>query len=142
MRGFTTIELIVVMLVMALLSALAIPRLTDRSVLQERAARDQIRALLNHSRKVAVTQQRDVCLLTTPTQARAVYTAAGACAPASPLAAPGGGAYVIDMPVGVVLGGAALVRFNARGQPVPAANQVLLVGVLPLTVNRETGLTT
>jgi MSHA pilin protein MshC len=140
MRGFTMIELIVVMLVAALLSAIAAPRLTQRSALQERAARDQLRALLNHGRKVAMTQQRDVCLLTTPNQARAVYVAAGACAPALPLAAPGGGAYVIDMPAGVVLGGAALVRFNARGQPVPAANQVLLVGVLTLTVNRETGL--
>ena len=141
MRGFTTIELVVVMLVMGLLAALAMPRLTDRSALQERGVQDQLRGMLMHSRRVAVTQSRDVCVLLTPTRARAVYTAANACAPALALADPGGAAaYVIDLPPGLALGGAALVRFNARGQPLPAVNQTITVGTLSLTVNRETGL--
>jgi MSHA pilin protein MshC len=140
MRGFTVVELIVVMAVMSLLAALAVPRLTDRTALQERGARDQLRALLNYSRQLAMTQQRDVCVLTTPTQARAVFTAGGVCAPAQPVPDPaGGGAYTIAMPAGVNLSGAALLRFNARGQPVPASDQTLFVGVLALTVYRETG---
>jgi prepilin-type N-terminal cleavage/methylation domain-containing protein len=130
MRGFTTIELIVVMTVLAILSALAMPRLTDRSALQERGARDQLRGLIAHSRKVAMTQQRDVCVLATPSVARAVYAPAGACNAAQPLADPGGeGALRLDMPAGVALGGAT-----------PAADRTLLVGNLAVTVYRETGL--
>jgi MSHA pilin protein MshC len=141
MRGFTTIELIVVMVVMAVLAALAIPRLTDRSALQERGARDQLRGMLHHARKLAMTQQRDVCVLATPTRASAVYFAGGACSPALPVADPGGNAaFQIDMPAGVALAGAAQVRFNARGQLVPATNLTLNVGATALTISRETGL--
>ena len=141
MRGFTTIELIVVMVVMSILAALAVPRLTAPSALQERGARDQLRGMLHHSRKLAMTQQREVCVLATPTRASAVYVAAGACAIGLPVTDPGGsGAYRIDMPAGIALGGAALVRFNARGQLVPAADQTFTVGTFALTVSRETGL--
>jgi prepilin-type N-terminal cleavage/methylation domain-containing protein len=138
MRGFTTIELIVVMTVMAVL---AVPRLTDRGALQERGARDQLRALLAYSRKMAITQQRDVCVLAAAGAVRAVYAPGGACAPGQPLADPaGGGALRLDLPPGVTLGGAPLVRFSARGQPVPAADRTLFVGGMALTVYRETGL--
>src|SRR5881394_4211435 len=121
MRGFTIVELVIVLVVSALLATLAVPRLTDRTALQERGARDQLRTMLAHSRRIAMTQQREVCVLTTPAQARAVYANAGGCLPASPLRDPAGSAaYQIDMPAGIVLGGAALLHFNTRGQPVPA----------------------
>ena len=141
MRGFTTIELIVVMVVMAVLATLGIPRLLERNSLVERAARDQLRGMLHHSRKIAMTQQREVCVTTTAAQAQAVYVSAGACNPALPVADPARtGPYVIAMPNGVALSGAAQVHFNSRGQLVPAADQTLNVGTFVLTVSRETGL--
>jgi MSHA pilin protein MshC len=141
MRGFTVIELLVVMALSAVLAALAIPRLTDRTALQERGARDQLRTMIAHSRRIAMTQQREVCVLVNPAQVRAVYFTAGACQPATPLRDPaGGGAYQLVMPPGTVLGGAALLRFNSRGQPVPALDQTITVGTLPVVVFRETGL--
>lgn len=141
MRGFTIIELLIVLVVTALLAAIAAPRLTDRTALQERGARDQLRTMIGHARRVAMTQQREVCVLTTPAQARAVYANAGACLPAAPLRDPAGNAaYTLDMPPGTALGGAALLRFNSRGQPVPALDRTLTVGTLSLTVYRETGL--
>lgn len=141
MRGFTTIELIVVLVLTAIMAAVAMPRLTERTTLQQRGARDHVRSMLMYSRQVAMTQQREVCVLATPTQARAVYVSGGACSGALPLADPARtGPYQIDMPNGVALSGAALVRFNARGQLVPATDRTLQVGTLPITVSRETGL--
>jgi MSHA pilin protein MshC len=140
MRGFTVIELLVVLALSAVLATLALPRLTDRSALQERGARDQLRTMVAHSRRIAMTQQREVCVLLTPAQARAVYANAGGCVPAQPLRDPaGGGAYTIDMPPGTALGGTALLRFNSRGQPVPALDQTITVGTLAIVVYRETG---
>lgn len=135
------IELIIVMLVAAVLSAIAMPRLTDRRALQERGAIDQLRAMLIHTRRLAITQGRDVCVLSNPAVARAVYVTAGACALANPVADPGDGSpYVLNAPPNVAIGGGALIRFNPRGQLVPAVNQVMNVGTLTLTVQGETGI--
>lgn len=140
-RGFTTVELVIVLVLTALLAALAVPRLTDRRALQERAARDQLRAMIVHARRLAMTQQRETCVLGTPAQARAVYADATGCRVSAPLRDPAGNAdYRIDMPPGIALGGAALLRFNSRGQPVPAIDQTITVGSLSLRIYRETGL--
>lgn len=139
--GFTMIELVVVMILMGLLAALAVPRLSDRTALQERGVQDQLRALLRSARQVAVTQEREVCVLLAATNVRAVYVTGGNCAPASPVAGHGGEAVLaLQLPPQLALGGANQVRFNARGQPVPAADRVITVGTLNLTVSRETGL--
>lgn len=140
-RGFTTVELVVVMMLMGLLAAVAMPRMTQRTVLQERGVQDQLRGMLRSSRQLAVTQGRDVCVLITPNRASAVYTVAGACSTAATVTGLGGEpSLAIDLPPGLALGGASLVRFNARGQLVPAADQVISVGSLSLRVSRETGL--
>lgn len=140
MRGFTMVELIVVMMVLAVLSALAIPRLISTSTLEERGAQAQLRGLLVHARQLAVAQQRDVCVLINPGQASAVYTVGGACSANASVLAPGGtGPYVVTAPNGVSFGGAALLRFNPSGQPVPAVSQTVTMGSLSLTVEQETG---
>jgi MSHA pilin protein MshC len=138
------VEMIVVMLVLGVLSAVALPRMTDRSALQERGAQEQLRGMLAYSRKLAVTQQRDVCVLLTPTRARAVYATGSpsACLPGIPVAAPGETSpYLVDAPLNVNFGGATQVQFNARGQPAATTNQTITVGTLSLTVQRETGFT-
>ena len=141
MRGYTMIELIVVMLLITILAALAMPRLHDRTALHERGFRDQLKAMLDHARKLATVQQRDVCVLIDATQARAVYTTGGACSAVVPVAEPSGQApFVLPVPAGVVPGGAALLRFNSRGQPVPNANQNISLGSLALSISRETGI--
>ena len=139
--GITMIEVIVVLTLMGTLAAIAMPRMMNRTALQERGLQDELRSLLRHSRKVAVSQQREVCVLLTPAQASAVYANGLGCNGAAPVTTPGNtDPYVIRVPTGVVLGGAALVRFNAAGQPVPNVNHAINVGAMTLTVSRETGI--
>lgn len=134
------VELVVVMVVMGVLSAVAAPALMQRSALTERAVTDRLKSLLRQSRGLAIAQQRALCVLVAPPQARVVYAPAGACNPALPVADPlGAGALVVDLPPGVVLGGALQVRFNSRGQPVPAASVSFSVGAQTLMVHLETG---
>ena len=135
------IELVVVILLMGVMATIAIPRMTSPTALRERGVQDQLRAMLRHSRKLAVSQQRDVCVLLQPAQLRVVYTNAVGCNAAAPVAEPGSTApFVAPVPAGVVLGGVAAVRFNRNGQPVPNADQVVNVGAQAFTVSRETGL--
>lgn len=141
LHGFTMVEMVMVLVVMGVLAAVALPRLTDRRALQERGFLDQVRALLQHSRKIATVQRREVCVLLAPTAVSAVYANGAACDAAAPLPAPGSNEpFTIAVPNGVVLGGTALVRFTVAGQPSPNADQVISVGGNAFTVSRETGI--
>jgi MSHA pilin protein MshC len=139
-RGFTVVEMTVVLVVMGILAAMALPRLTERRSLHERAFRDALQALLRDARRTAFTQQRDVCVqLTgaTPQWAEARY--GSACNGAAVEDPATGQPARIELPQGVVWSGVTQVRFNPNGQPVPNANQTLTVGTRTLVVARETG---
>lgn len=138
--GFSMVELVVVMLLMATLAALALPRLTQRSVLEERGARDQMRSLIEHARQTARVQNREVCVLLAATEARVVYGTAGGCNAAAPVASPElNGPQLLQMPQGVALAGPAALRFDARGRPVANVDQNISVGTFNLRVTRVTG---
>ena len=140
-RGFTMIELIVVICVMGIMATLAMTRSTDRTALHEKGFRDQLASMLRHARKLAMSQQRDVCVLLGSPLVRGVYANGAGCNPATPIAEPGdASAFVLTVPPGVVLAGPASVRFNPAGQPVPNLNQVINVGTQVFTISRETGI--
>jgi len=138
--GYTMVELVVVLVIASVLAAVAIPRLTDRTALQERGARDQLRGLLHTARQTAVAQGRDLCVLLIGTQARLVHTAGAACNPAQPVASrDGSGELAVAMPAGVALTGPAALRFSARGQLLAAGDVAIGVGSLGIVVRRDTG---
>jgi len=139
-RGYSMLELIVVLLIASVLAGVALPRLADRSALQERGAREQLRGLLHTARQTAVAQGRELCVLIAATQARLVHTAGAACNPALPvLGRDGTGALVVAMPVGVSLSGPLALRFSARGQLLAGTDVTLGVGSLSVVVRRDTG---
>ena len=135
------VELVMVLVVMGVLASVALPRLTDRRALQERGFLDQVRSLLQHSRKVAIVQRRSTCVLMTPAAVSAYYDNGAGCNAASvPLATPGStDPFTLAVPNGVVLGGVAQVRFATTGQPNPNVDHIVTVGGNTYTVSRETG---
>lgn len=135
------VELVMVLVVMGVLASVALPRLTDRRALQERGFLDQVRSLLQHSRKVATVQRRSTCVLMTPAAVSAYYDNGAGCNAASvPLATPGStDPFTLAVPNGVVLGGVAQVRFATTGQPNPNVDHIVTVGGNTYTVSRETG---
>ena len=66
-QGFTIVEMVTIMVVIGILSAIAIPRLTQTSAFSSNAYRNEIASALRHAQKSAVSHRRLVCAALTKT---------------------------------------------------------------------------
>ena len=64
-HGFTLIELIAIMIIVGIMAAVALPRMSALSGYDERGLHDKLKASLQFSRKTAVASRRYVCLTVT-----------------------------------------------------------------------------
>jgi MSHA pilin protein MshC len=136
-RGFTLVELITVMLIIAIMAFSALPRFFDRGGFDARGFFDETQALLRYAQKSAVAQRRTVCV--TLGAAGVGLTIAdtansNACNTAlAPPSAPRGGAGLVPS--------VATFRFRSQGGTDQAADVTLNVANYAgtITVDRTTG---
>lgn len=62
LRGFTLIELIMVIVMMGILAIFAVPKMFDFGIFNARGFHDETIALLRFAQKTAVAQRRTVCV--------------------------------------------------------------------------------
>ncbi|WP_313953720.1 prepilin-type N-terminal cleavage/methylation domain-containing protein [Accumulibacter sp.] len=147
--GFTTVELVVTLVIIGILAAIAIPRFQDSTAFTQRGFSDQVRATLRYAQKIAIAKRREVCVDFLPAGGGAAgrlaltfnpgVLAGGACS--SVVNLPGQSApYVVNVPTGITLVLSANFRFNGLGEAVPAPVTLTLSGrALPITVAAGTG---
>lgn len=141
-RGFSLVELILVMVIAGILAAVAVPRLVGRNSFDSRGFADQLAATARFAQKLAIAQRRAVVVRLTPGAATLCYNDVGVC-----VAAPGPGGekpYTVSAPGGVTIASpVASLVFDAIGRPVgitaPLDIQVNGSGAHHVWVEQETG---
>jgi len=139
-RGFTLVELVLVLMIAGILATVAIPRMVDRSAFQTHGGAAEVRTALRYAQKLAMAKNRVVCVATTPTNLTLRFTnPVGGAACNQTVARPDGDAsnptYTVTLPNGINLASAPVTtfRFNAQGRPTNNAG-VLLNTATTLTV--------
>lgn len=145
--GFTLVELVLVITIVAALAAFAAPRFFDNQVFDERAYHDELASAIRYAQKIAVGSGCSVRVDIDATgyDLTQQVAAAGHCNPADtsfplPVRLPDGQTMSGSVPPGVAAGPAVAIVFDALGRTDLAADQVLTVGARSFTVQAESGL--
>lgn len=84
------VELILVIVLVGIISAVAMTRFFDRATFDADTAAEQLRAALRYAQKTAIAQNRPVFVQLAPNRVALCFLAAEPCAPANQVLAPGG----------------------------------------------------
>lgn len=148
-RGYTVVELVLVIVILAILGTLAGPRFFDNAAFDERAYLDELAASLRYAQKVAIASgcrvraDIDTASYTLTQQS----PQAGHCDPADasfpvPVRLSTGDVMNGSAPAGIVTAPALTLIYDALGRTNLAANQTFSVGGRTLVVQAESGLVT
>lgn len=134
-RGFTLIEMVVVLVIAAILTAFAVSQINFRDI-DAAWFEDQVRSGVRYAQRTAVAQRRPVFVLVEAGPRLALCYADPCGTRVTDVST--GSNFVLDAPAGVALSiSVSPLSFNGLGQPSSAAT--LNVGGRTITVNAESG---
>jgi MSHA pilin protein MshC len=127
--GFTLVELITIIVILGIISAVALPRFTGHDAFRDRATADQVAAALRYAQKVAIASHSNVT----------VRVSAGANSNCGTAVVGGVVACVIPNGVAIDRGLPWDTTFDFMGRPVPNVATAATVGTTIITIAAETG---
>ena len=137
-RGFTLVEVVVVVVLLAILTAVAVPSLSGTRAIDDARFVHEVRDALRYAQRTAVAQRRNVCVGFTSTTVSLSIAAVAGGACGSGLAGPGG-----ESPLTVTAGNAGFSSLpsNFSFDPLGAASlgQTLMLPGATIVVDAVTG---
>lgn len=142
MRGFTMVELVIVILLLGIVSVSAMSRFASQSTFDERGYADEARGAFTHAQRMAGTGG---CHLRVQTDAAGITLSRWpTCTPAdhsvasTPIAHPDNqGTFVRPAPDGIAVS-TLDIYFDGRGRPWSTATQTLITVAATITVGSRT----
>lgn len=135
------VEMIVVILIVGVLAAVAVPRLLSKGQYQAYAFNDEAIATVRYAQKVAIAQRRLVYVVVTSAAITACYVDATCSSPVPSPHTTGAGLRA-DAPTGTTLSPATSFNFNGLGQPSFGSALTLTMtgnGTRQFTIEADTG---
>lgn len=140
-KGFTTIELITIMVIAGILAATVIPRFFDRNTFDSRGFYDQVISTLRYAQKAAIAQHRFVCVSFPANNSITLkYGTTNACVDGT-LTSPSGTPYPLTNNQASLTAIPPAFSFDALGKPSFAAQTSIAVNdyATPILIEAETG---
>jgi len=145
--GFTTVELVLVIVIIGILGAIAGPRFFGTSAFDERAYYDELASSVRYAQKVSVASGCRVRVnLTASTYELRQQAALGGHCDASdlsfpvPVLLPHGQAVSGVAPTGITAAPPVVIVYDGVGRTNLASNQVITVGSRSMLIEAESGL--
>ncbi|MBI3529785.1 MAG: prepilin-type N-terminal cleavage/methylation domain-containing protein [Betaproteobacteria bacterium] len=142
-RGFTLVELVVVIILVGVLAVIAIPRFRGVASFNTKGFADSVMTSLRYAQKQAIAKRRNVCVAFTSTTASFTFASAAGSASAcnTSLTGPAGQSpYSISPDAKSVVTFAAVpagLTFDALGRPLATATGLPLASVLVITISGD-----
>lgn len=145
--GFTTVELVLVIVIVGILGAIAGPRFFNNSTFDERAYYDELASSLRYAQKVAVASgcRVRISLTASTYELRQQAILGGHCDAADlsfpvPVLLPHGDAVSGVAPSGITAAPPLVIVYDGVGRTNLPGNQVITVGARSMLIEAESGL--